>query len=684
MREAPPWPGVALLAIVPLLCSADPGAARTPGSSVPLDVPYLAQSEALCGGASVAMVLRYWGVRAVQPEDFAPLVDAEREGITTAALVRGVRARGWDAYPFAGTLSALAHHVARGRPLIPLIAVGPGRFHYVVVVDVGPDRVVYHDPAVGPARAVSRVEFDRAWARSSRWTLLILPRAETEARRAERPAQPPPAAPAACAPAVAAAAAAAGDRQYGIAERWLDRARQECPSSAVPLRELAGLRLLQRRPDDAAAIARTAVERDGSDPHLWRVLGASEFLRRDRDAALRAWNRAGEPVADLVRVDGLRRTRHRVVTGQVAIEHGRLLTSAAVARAERRVAAIPSVAASSVELRPAGEGLAEVKADVVERPLMPAGRLALGTLAVRALATREATWSLASLTGSGERLDLVGRWWEARPAARIGLGVPVNVGPARGILRLAGGFARESFGSPASGPTAIEDARFALVSLADWTASGLRWEGAVRIDRWTPGGDRDASLLRTGVLAGVGGSVEQRLAGDRLAGRVHGVYWPAGGFGAAGLDARWRWRRHGVDRLTVSASAALAGTGAPRALWPGAGAGHGRPLLLRAHPLLEDGIVTGDVFGRRLAQASAEWRKPVIGMGPLQIQLAAFVDAAASARGDRRSAAHVDAGGGLRFGVPGEGTLRLDYARGLRDGAHALSVGWELPWPSWP
>ena len=49
---------------------------------------------------------------------------------------------------------------------------------------------------------------------------------------------------------------------------------------------------------------------------------------------------------------------------------------------------------------------------------MPAARLALGTLGVRALATREATWQVASPTGSGERLDITARWWQSRPAGR--------------------------------------------------------------------------------------------------------------------------------------------------------------------------------------------------------------------------------------------------------------------------
>ncbi len=40
-----------------------------------LDVPYLPQSEALCGGAAVAMVMRYWGAANVYAETFAGLVD---------------------------------------------------------------------------------------------------------------------------------------------------------------------------------------------------------------------------------------------------------------------------------------------------------------------------------------------------------------------------------------------------------------------------------------------------------------------------------------------------------------------------------------------------------------------------------------------------------------------------------
>jgi hypothetical protein len=120
---------------------------------------------------------------------------------------------------------------------------------------------------------------------------------------------------------------------------------------------------------------------------------------------------------------------------------------------------------------------------------------------------------------------------------------------------------------------------------------------------------------------------------------------------------------------------------APFAAWAGAGTGEGRPLLLRAHPLLDDGIVRGAVFGRHVAQATVERHQPLASLGPARLTLAAFVDAARHSNGLRPGAGQVDAGFGVRLQVPGDSALRLDVARGLVDGRMALSAGWQHPWP---
>src|SRR5687768_17561755 len=123
---------------------------RTPAApeSPPLlDVPYVPQSEALCGGAALAMVLRYWRETPVYAEDFAALVDDSAEGIRLGDLVTAARARGWQALPFAAGAEDVRDHLRHGRPVIALIEDRPGRHHYVVVIAWTADRVAFHDPA---------------------------------------------------------------------------------------------------------------------------------------------------------------------------------------------------------------------------------------------------------------------------------------------------------------------------------------------------------------------------------------------------------------------------------------------------------------------------------------------------------------------------------------------------------
>jgi hypothetical protein len=125
----------------------------------------------------------------------------------------------------------------------------------------------------------------------------------------------------------------------------------------------------------------------------------------------------------------------------------------------------------------------------------------------------------------------------------------------------------------------------------------------------------------------------------------------------------------------------LATSSAPASLWPGADTGHARDVLLRAHPLLDDGIIEGGVFGRRIAFATAEvqhWIQPKR-QRLLRVAPAVFIDLAQATRGLPASDArlHYDAGVGIRFALLGFGVLRADVARGLRDGRTAFSVGWQ-------
>ena len=124
---------------------------------------------------------------------------------------------------------------------------------------------------------------------------------------------------------------------------------------------------------------------------------------------------------------------------------------------------------------------------------------------------------------------------------------------------------------------------------------------------------------------------------------------------------------------------------APLDLWPGAGTGHARTPLLRAHPLLDAGVLTGPVFGRRLVHGTVEYQHPLLAAQTGAIRLATFTDTARAWRriaADGRPSWHTDVGAGVRVSLPGNGgIMRIDVARGLRDRQVVLSAGWQAPWP---
>jgi hypothetical protein len=283
-------------------------------------VPFLPQSEQLCGGAAAAMVLRYWGERDILAEDFASLLDARGAGIRGDVLADAVRRRGWIAQSFRADDRGVKGHLARGRPLVALIEDQPGRYHYVVLVGWLDGHVILHDPARAPFRVVAESAFSTSWAATDFWALLILPdptvhRSSPKGRRVLSSAETvSPMLPGDDCDALVEEGvrlAQAGDRPSAEGALWA--ALTQCPTSALAARELAGLRFIQSDWQDAARLATRAAASAPEDTHAWRLLASSRFMQDDVDGALRAWNRIGEPQIDLVRVEGLDRTRYATI-----------------------------------------------------------------------------------------------------------------------------------------------------------------------------------------------------------------------------------------------------------------------------------------------------------------------------------------------------------------------------------
>ena len=149
-------------------------AALSLAASMAIDVPYLPQTDALCGGAAAAMVFRYWGDTHADAQEFAPLVDRRAGGIASGVLTDAVSRRGWRTAR-AGSLDALAARVRDREPVIVLLPDRGDRYHYVVVTAVSDAAIGVHDPAWGPSRSIRTPDFEKAWQAAGFWSLVILP-----------------------------------------------------------------------------------------------------------------------------------------------------------------------------------------------------------------------------------------------------------------------------------------------------------------------------------------------------------------------------------------------------------------------------------------------------------------------------------------------------------------------------
>jgi hypothetical protein len=164
---------------------------------------------------------------------------------------------------------------------------------------------------------------------------------------------------------------------------------------------------------------------------------------------------------------------------------------------------------------------------------------------------------------------------------------------------------------------------------------------------------------------------------ERVDGRLELTGWKATrSFGTmdAGATVRSSTDRRGhvfVGRFGLG----VASVRTPADLWFAGDTGRARSVLSRAHPLITDGHIRVERIGRHLVHSSGEAQKWWEGRARVRVGAAAFVDAVrVDRRGESRARTDVDVGLGARLAVPGvSGVLRIDVAKGVRDGATALS-----------
>lgn len=362
----------------------------------------------------------------------------------------------------------------------------------------------------------------------------------------------------------------------------------------------------------------------------------------------------------------------------VGLVPSRLLSKDAFERAARKLDELPAASSTELTQRPATNGSVRVKATIRERALMPKGLADWAVVGGRALFVGEMKIDIAGPFGAGEVFSSTFRWAKNRPRVAFGLAVP-DLGPLPGVTRFEVAWEPQTYGIVPTGADAFRETRQrAGVGVGDWASSWLAWHAGTAFDRFE---DRNHVAFNAGV--------DVRLMSDLLAIMLGTETWvPTNGgsrFTATNLAAAWRSSRDLAPPWTAIVGTTIATDAAPMALWPGASAGRGRGVLLRAHPLHSHGIVTSEVFGRRIAYATLERQHVVKTMSMATIGVAGFVDAAQVWRRGTDFASspfHVDIGGGLRINAAKTGGMvRVDVGYGLRDGNVKLSAGWMESWP---
>ncbi|MCG6869603.1 MAG: PA2778 family cysteine peptidase [Gammaproteobacteria bacterium] len=141
-------------------------------------VPFHPQETRQCGPAALAMVLE-WSGEDADPDALSDEVYSPRlGGSLQASLVAGARRHGRVAFSVSGAAD-LTRELDAGNPVIVLQNLGLSWapvWHYAVVIgyDEAANTVTLHT-GISEARRLPESVFEKTWARSGYWGLLVLP-----------------------------------------------------------------------------------------------------------------------------------------------------------------------------------------------------------------------------------------------------------------------------------------------------------------------------------------------------------------------------------------------------------------------------------------------------------------------------------------------------------------------------
>lgn len=139
-----------------------------------LPVPYRPQeTSASCGAACLRMVLEYYSAAVTEEALRQRSQTTWQRGTTARNLAQAARDLGYAAEVVENvSFDQLREFLQQGMPLIALVdptvlyGISFGEGHFIVVVGMGENSVVFHDPQMKAALTSSRDDFFHAWAAS--------------------------------------------------------------------------------------------------------------------------------------------------------------------------------------------------------------------------------------------------------------------------------------------------------------------------------------------------------------------------------------------------------------------------------------------------------------------------------------------------------------------------------------